>query len=206
MPIVVTDVARVPESVIDQFAKLGVATVHESQGRRGLMAARLRPIYRPARAAGTAARGARLAHRRLFRGRGSGTTVRLPVRVADGDRGGSHGPPDVSKHPDGPEFGAFLRLMRENESVWCKVTCPERLSRLGPPDYADVVPFARRVVEEFPDRVLWGTDWPHPNMRSHTPDDGKLVDLIPAIAPTEALQQKLLVDNPMRLYWPEEVV
>ena len=52
----------------------------------------------------------------------------------------------------------------------------------------------------FPDRVLWGTDWPHPNMKSHMPDDGKLVDFIPRIAPTEELQQKLLVDNPMRLY------
>jgi len=66
------------------------------------------------------------------------------------------------------------------------------------------VPFARRVVEEFPDRVLWGTDWPHPNLTDHMPDDGLLVDFIPHIAPTPAQQQALLVDNPMRLYWPEE--
>ena len=71
--------------------------------------------------------------------------------------------------------------------------------------YRDVVPFARRVVEEFPDRVLWGTDWPHPNLKDHMPDDGLLVDFIPQIAPTAELQQKLLVDNPMKLYWPEEV-
>lgn len=115
------------------------------------------------------------------------------------------GRPDVSKDPDGPEFGLFLRLMRENARAWSKVSCPERLSRSGPPDYADVVPFARRVVEEFPDRILWGTDWPHPNMKSHMPDDGRLVDFIPRIAPTERLQRKLLVDNPMRLYWPEEL-
>ena len=70
--------------------------------------------------------------------------------------------------------------------------------------YRDVVPFARRVVEEFPDRVLWGTDWPHPNLKDHMPDDGLLVDFIPHIAPTAELQKKLLVDNPMRLYWPEE--
>lgn len=114
------------------------------------------------------------------------------------------GRPDVSKDVDGPEFGLFLRLLRENENMWCKVTCPERLTRSGPPDYTDVVPFARRVVEEFPDRVLWGTDWPHPNMKSHMPDDGLLVDYIPRIAPTPDLQQKLLVDNPLRLYWPEE--
>jgi 2-pyrone-4,6-dicarboxylate lactonase len=113
------------------------------------------------------------------------------------------GRPDVTKDPDGPEFGLFLRFMRDNSNV-CKVSCPERLSRTGPPGYEDVVPFARRVVEEFPERVLWGTDWPHPNMKTHMPDDGLLVDFIPAIAPTATLQRKLLVDNPMRLYWPEE--
>jgi 2-pyrone-4,6-dicarboxylate lactonase len=114
------------------------------------------------------------------------------------------GTPDVSKPVDGPDFALFRRFMAENDNVWTKVTCPERLSVLGPPDYDDVVPFARTIVEEFPDRVLWGTDWPHPNMRTHVPDDGKLVDDIPRIAPTAALQQALLVDNPMRLYWPEE--
>ena len=80
------------------------------------------------------------------------------------------------------------------------MTCPERLSLQGPP-YDDVVPFAARIVERFPDRVLWGTDWPHPNMKTHMPDDGALVDHIPRIAPTIASQRKLLVDNPMRLYW-----
>ena len=69
--------------------------------------------------------------------------------------------------------------------------------------YRDVVPFARRIVETFPDRVLWGTDWPHPNLKDHMPDDGLLVDFIPHIATTPELQKKLLVDNPMRLYWPD---
>jgi len=81
------------------------------------------------------------------------------------------------------------------------VSCPERLTRTGPP-YDDVVPFARTLVERFPDRVLWGTDWPHPNMKSHMPDDGALVDFIPRIAPDAGGQQALLVDNPLRLYWP----
>lgn len=111
------------------------------------------------------------------------------------------GRPDVSQPVDGPGFELFMRLMRDNTNFWSKVTCPERLSLSGPPDYDDVVPFARRVVEAFPDRVLWGTDWPHPNLKSHMPDDGKLVDFIPRIAVTAELQQKLLVDNPMRLYW-----
>ncbi len=83
------------------------------------------------------------------------------------------------------------------------MTCPERLTIAGPP-FDDVVPYAAHIIERFPDRVLWGTDWPHPNMKSHMPDDGALVDFIPKIARTAAHQQKLLVDNPMRLYWPEE--
>ena len=111
------------------------------------------------------------------------------------------GRPDVTKPVDGPEFELFVRLLREHPNIWSKVSCPERLSKSGPPNYADVVPFARRLVETFPDRVLWGTDWPHPNMKSHMPDDGKLVDYIPRIAATPELQRKLLVDNPMRLYW-----
>jgi 2-pyrone-4,6-dicarboxylate lactonase len=110
------------------------------------------------------------------------------------------GRPDVSKPVDGPDFQRFVRLLRENENVWSKVTCPERLSLTGPP-YDDVVPFASFVVNEFPDRVLWGTDWPHPNLIDHMPDDGALVDFVPHIAPTAPLQQALLVDNPTRLYW-----
>lgn len=111
------------------------------------------------------------------------------------------GRPDVAKGVDHPDFQRFIDLMRCNENIWSKVTCPERLSLEGPPDYADVIPFARRIVELFPTRVLWGTDWPHPNMTSHMPDDGNLVDFIPKIARTPEEQRNLLVDNPMRLYW-----
>jgi 2-pyrone-4,6-dicarboxylate lactonase len=120
------------------------------------------------------------------------------------------GRPDVSKPVDGPEFELFVKFMRDHPNVWSKVSCPERLSIAGPPAlnseqnaYRDVVPFARRIVETFPDRVLWGTDWPHPNLKNHMPDDGLLVDFIPHIATTSELQRKLLVDNPVRLYWPE---
>jgi 2-pyrone-4,6-dicarboxylate lactonase len=112
------------------------------------------------------------------------------------------GRPDVTKSADGPEFARFLEFM-DRDNVWSKVTCPERLSKSGPPTYDDFVPFARRVVETYPDRVLWGTDWPHPNLNmvGHMPDDGALVNIIPRIAPTAELQRKLLIDNPMRLYW-----
>lgn len=113
------------------------------------------------------------------------------------------GRPDVSKPLDHPDFQRFISLLANNDNIWTKVTCPERLTIQGPP-YADVIPFSRTLVNIFPDRVLWGTDWPHPNMKSHMPDDGHLVDVIPLIATTEAAQKALLVDNPMRLYWPEE--
>ena len=113
------------------------------------------------------------------------------------------GRPDVSQPVDGTEFERFVRLLHDHPNFWSKVTCPERLSISGPPTYDDFAPFARHLVETFPDRVLWGTDWPHPNMKSHMPDDGHLVDMIPRIAPTAELQQKLLVENPMRLYWAD---
>ena len=114
------------------------------------------------------------------------------------------GRPDITAPIDGPDFELFLRLLSDNDNFWSKVSCPERLSGVGPEGgYEDVVPFARTVVENFSDRVLWGTDWPHPNMKTHMPDDGKLVDFVPKIAVTRELQRKLLVDNPMRLYWPE---
>ncbi len=115
------------------------------------------------------------------------------------------GRPDVTQPVDGSEFAKFVSLMEDHKNFWVKVTCPERLSAIGPPAYEDVVPFCRLLVDRFGDRVLWGTDWPHPNMKSHMPNDGALVDFIPEIAPTKAKQQALLVDNPMRLYWPDEI-
>jgi len=114
----------------------------------------------------------------------------------------------VSKPVAGPEFELFVTQLRDHENIWSKVSCPERLSIDGPPavngerhPYRDVIPFAKRLVEVFPDRALWSTDWPHPNLKGHMPDDGLLVDLVPQIATTPFLQTKLLVDNPSRLYW-----
>ena len=121
------------------------------------------------------------------------------------------GRPNVQQPVHGPEFSLFMQFMQQHDNVWSKVSCPERLSLTGPKAlqgeqhaYQDVVPFARLVVEAFPERVLWGTDWPHPNLKDHMPDDGLLVDFIPQIAVTPELQRKLLVDNPNHLYWPEE--
>ena len=113
------------------------------------------------------------------------------------------GRPDVSHGPDGAELQAFRAFLRDRPNVWTKVSCADRLSKQGEP-FDDFAMSVAPIVREFQDRVLWGTDWPHPNMQDNVPDDGQLVDLIPRLAPTPELQRKLLVDNPMRLYWPEE--
>ncbi len=117
------------------------------------------------------------------------------------------GRPDVRQGPDGPDMMAFRALLDSRPDIWFKATCPDRLDARkdggsGDPwhDFATAV---APLVSDYPARCLWGTDWPHPNMETEIPDDGHLVDMIPRIAPTPALQQALLVDNPMRLYWPE---
>ncbi|MGK2911725.1 MAG: amidohydrolase family protein [Sphingobium sp.] len=114
------------------------------------------------------------------------------------------GRPDVAQGPGGVDMKAFRALLDSREDIWTKVTCPDRLDPEGPP-WDDFVAAVAPLVGDYSDRVLWGTDWPHPNMQNAIPDDGALVDMIPRIAPTAELQRKLLVDNPMRLYWPEEV-
>ena len=97
-----------------------------------------------------------------------------------------------------PAFRALLDLMTL-ETCWVKVCGAERVSATGPP-FLDAVPFAQALVRRAPDRVLWGTDWPHPNVGRHVPNDGDLVDLLPLIASDDMIRGRLLVDNPERLY------
>lgn len=99
---------------------------------------------------------------------------------------------------DQPHFLGLLRLMR-HDHVWVKVSGIDRITRLGPP-YADALPFAARLVAEFPQRVLWGNDWPHPNHAGPLPDEDELATAILQIAPTASARQRLLVDNPAALY------
>lgn len=99
---------------------------------------------------------------------------------------------------DQEPFRALLDLLAD-ERAWVKISGAERLTAEGPPPYDDVVPFARALIEAAPDRVLWGTDWPHPNVR-HVPDDGDLVDLLTAFAPDEVTRNRILVTNPAALY------
>jgi 2-pyrone-4,6-dicarboxylate lactonase len=105
---------------------------------------------------------------------------------------------DASEGLDQRPFRALMELL-EDDRFWVKVSGCERASR-QPPPHSDAIPFARRLVETYGDRVLWGTDWPHPNFRAEPPDDGALVDLLSEIAPTQAQRQALLVDNPQRLF------
>ena len=99
---------------------------------------------------------------------------------------------------DGPEMKTLLRLL-ENEKVWCKISGAERSSVTGPP-WRDVLPIAHAILKVAPQRVLWGTDWPHPVLDREMPDDGKLVDLIADLIPSREVQQQVLVENPKRLY------
>jgi predicted TIM-barrel fold metal-dependent hydrolase len=103
--------------------------------------------------------------------------------------------------PSAPDFEASSRTiltLLERPDTWIKL-CGYRVSAGGPP-YADVAPWARRLIEAAPERCVWGTDWPHPNMEGHMPDDGELIDLLAAWCPDEARRRAILVDNPARLY------
>jgi 2-pyrone-4,6-dicarboxylate lactonase len=105
---------------------------------------------------------------------------------------------DASRGLQQPDFQALLTLLGD-QRFWVKVSGMDRITRLGPP-YADAQPFASTLVAEFGDRVVWGNDWPHPNHAGPVPHERQLVDLIAAIAPTEAARERLMVSNPQRLY------
>ena len=104
----------------------------------------------------------------------------------------------TEKGVDAPGFQAVLRLV-EQEHGWAKVTGAYRISSDGPP-YLDAAPFARALIKAAPDRIVWGTDWPHPDVKGEMPDDGPLLDLLGGWAPDATLQRRILVDNPARLY------
>ncbi len=108
------------------------------------------------------------------------------------------GRPGAAELADGPVTAALLRLL-DGGRVWVKLSGADRVSQAGAP-YRDVVPFARRLAEHAPERVLWGSDWPHVNLHGPMPDDGDLVDLIASIAPADITRRLMLVDNPTRFF------
>jgi len=101
---------------------------------------------------------------------------------------------------DQPGFQLLLELM-ERPNYWVKISGADQRTK-APYPYADVVPFAHALIAKAPDRVLWGTNWPHSNMFSYgrTPNDGLLVDLMLDFAPDESIRKRILVDNPARLF------
>jgi 2-pyrone-4,6-dicarboxylate lactonase len=105
---------------------------------------------------------------------------------------------DASAGLDQAPFQQLLALMGD-ERCWVKISGAERLTAGGAPPYDDVTPYAQALIAAAPDRVLWGTDWPHPNVR-HMPDDGDLLDQLVEFAPDEATRNRILVTNPARLY------
>jgi predicted TIM-barrel fold metal-dependent hydrolase len=119
--------------------------------------------------------------------------MKLPVPMVIDHMGRVKAADGLAQKP----FQVLLEFMK-SENCWVKVCGAERVSSKGPP-FTDAVPFARALIEAAPDRILWGTDWPHPNV-NHMPNDGDLVDLFAQMAPEPALQHKILVDNPARLY------
>jgi predicted TIM-barrel fold metal-dependent hydrolase len=109
------------------------------------------------------------------------------------------------KAADGLEqrpFQLLLELFRENPLAWIKVCGAERVS-VGKRPFLDAVPFAQALIAVDPGRILWGTDWPHPNITKEMPNDGELVDLFATICPDAHTARRILVDNPTRLYWNE---
>ena len=110
------------------------------------------------------------------------------------------------KAADGLEqrpFQSLLDLFRRNPLAWVKVCGAERVS-VGKRPFRDAVPFAQALIAVDSNRILWGTDWPHPNITKDMPNDGELVDLFGEICPDAALRRRILVDNPTRMYWGEQ--
>jgi predicted TIM-barrel fold metal-dependent hydrolase len=105
---------------------------------------------------------------------------------------------DIREGFDGAAFQTMLRLL-DTGKVWVKLSGADRIS-VEPWPFSDAVALARRLAEHAPERILWGNDWPHPNIKNIMPDDGELVDLIPEIVPSEAVRQKMLVNNPQKFF------
>lgn len=106
-------------------------------------------------------------------------------------------PGDVAS---GGDFGKFLDLMAGDDRCWVKLYSFYQLSASGPPAYGDMVPVARALIEARPDRVIWGSNWPHANIKVAIPNDGDMLDFLDAAAPDERTRDRILTDNPTRLY------
>jgi len=97
-------------------------------------------------------------------------------------------------------FQALTDLYRSNPLAWIKISGAERVS-VGKRPFGDAVPFAQALIGIDAGRLLWGTDWPHPNISKDMPNDGELVDLLAEMCPDVRVRHQILVDNPTRMYW-----
>jgi 2-pyrone-4,6-dicarboxylate lactonase len=121
------------------------------------------------------------------------TKLRLPVSF------GHIGYTKVALGLDHPGYREFLSVLRDGLG-WVKLTGPYRISSAESVPYDDVAPFAHAVIAAAPDRVIWGSDWPHVLHYKKMPNDGALLDALAAWAPDETLRRRILVENPARLY------
>jgi len=103
-----------------------------------------------------------------------------------------------------PGFQSLLRLLGARDDCWVKISSWYRLSDSGPLDYADMKPLAQALVAARPDRVIWGSNWPHPVWNGPMPNDGDLVDIFCEWVPDEAMRKRIFVTNPARLYGFDE--
>lgn len=105
----------------------------------------------------------------------------------------------VSLGPDLPAFRDLVSLVRDGRA-WVKVSGPNRISTGQTAPFDDVQPLVDPLVDANPDRLLFGTDWPHVKLSTPIPDDGDLVDDLAQWIPDESIRKRVLVDNPAKFY------
>jgi 2-pyrone-4,6-dicarboxylate lactonase len=122
--------------------------------------------------------------------------ARLPVPLVFDHMGRPRGAGGI----DQPGFKVVRRLLAKRDDCWTKVASFYRLSDAGPPEYADMRPFVQAVLNDRPDRCVWGTNWPHPGLTRFMPNDAELLDLLESWIPRESLRTPLFAANAARLY------
>ncbi len=123
---------------------------------------------------------------------------RLPVRFIIDHMGRVKSDGGLTQAP----LRNLLELLK-NERACVKISGGERVSASGRRPFHDAVPIARAIIEAAPDQVIWGTDWPHPNVPDDMPDEGELVDMFALYCDDDSLRRRILVDNPTRIYWAD---
>jgi len=98
------------------------------------------------------------------------------------------------------EFRDLLAILKNEEDAWINLYSFYQLSKAGPPDYLDMIEVVGAIIEARPDRVIWGSNWPHAGIAVPMPNDGDLLDFLLAAAPDETIRNRILAHNPATLY------